>query len=882
MPQPSGSPGDIRLDPSIKSTVYHIGGVPVHFPFAPYASQLGMMNHMIRALTRAQNTMIESPTGSGKSLALLCASLAWRHSFIAKQRAMLANVEQIIMRFSLNNPMLLRSKFGKANQSDNNLSDSLGKSADKPPDTGPGQDPEATPREKGKSQEAESGEETLESLGFLRSCALAMRSETVDFILEISKTRIPDGLTDGDLEKLSSFKSAGKHVAKKPRIYFGTRTHKQVAQLVDELRRKTPYRLRTAVLGSRTQLCTHPKARRGESIDEMCKLLRDEDNCGAYSGFRRILGSNKIAAGGPMEIWDLEDIVKVGGPLTACAYYASRELATSADLVFCPYNYILDPVVRAASGIELGGNIVILDEAHNIEGAARDAGSFEVHDYQLAQLANECTRVISADILPEEHRVLRDLGDTLATWLQHDEIVYEYRDYETQTSVWPKPECSIDELLLDLALTPETIVRIKSAHAAIEEHAKEQRAQSNEMTPVDPTALQPNIQLSSGALRVVEGLLRVLEYVVSPSQFATDFRIAVERLPNPELRDFARKRKRLSMGDAPAPFVNKLAFWAMNPGVIFSEIAEQARTIVLTSGTLSPLDSYASELQVDFATKLEADHVIDASRFCAVAVEFGPSDTRLEAKYGMTDQLSFQDDMGAAIAQITARSPDGMLVFAPSYALLNKLFARWEGTGCLAEMRVHKEVFIEPQGGSREQFDKLLFAYRNHLQPEDGSPRPRRGAMMFAVYRGKVSEGIDFSDHFCRTVVNIGIPYPAYKDVKVTLKREYNDEHPELLNGKRWYEIQAFRATNQALGRCLRHKNDWGAIIMLDARFAFPPNIGKLSKWIRNHMRVFGMFGEAKMHLDAFYEARISADQAELPKKEMLDDKYDGVIVIDD
>lgn len=53
-------------------------------------------------------------------------------------------------------------------------------------------------------------------------------------------------------------------------------------------------------------------------------------------------------------------------------------------------------------------------------------------------------------------------------------------------------------------------------------------------------------------------------------------------------------------------------------------------------------------------------------------------------------------------------------------------------------------------------------------------------------------------------------------------KKKYNNTYTAsrgLLNGDKWYEIQAYRALNQALGRCLRHKNDWGALILIDSRF---------------------------------------------------------------
>lgn len=50
-----------------------------------------------------------------------------------------------------------------------------------------------------------------------------------------------------------------------------------------------------------------------------------------------------------------------------------------------------------------------------------------------------------------------------------------------------------------------------------------------------------------------------------------------------------------------------------------------------------------------------------------------------------------------------------------------------------------------------------------------------RGASLFAVCRGKVSEGMDFADAKARAVIVIGLPYPPFNDPKVMLKREYLD-----------------------------------------------------------------------------------------------------------
>ncbi len=45
-------------------------------------------------------------------------------------------------------------------------------------------------------------------------------------------------------------------------------------------------------------------------------------------------------------VWDLEDLIRFGKKKTTCPYFLARELMTSADVVFCPYNYIIDPLIR--------------------------------------------------------------------------------------------------------------------------------------------------------------------------------------------------------------------------------------------------------------------------------------------------------------------------------------------------------------------------------------------------------------------------------------------------------------------------------------------------------------------------------------------------------
>lgn len=58
----------------------------------------------------------------------------------------------------------------------------------------------------------------------------------------------------------------------------------------------------------------------------------------------------------------------------------------------------------------------------------------------------------------------------------------------------------------------------------------------------------------------------------------------------------------------------------MSPAVVFAPLAAKTHSVVLTSGTLSPLESFAGELGVAFPTRLEANHVIDMRRQVRPAV----------------------------------------------------------------------------------------------------------------------------------------------------------------------------------------------------------------------------------------------------------------------
>lgn len=50
-----------------------------------------------------------------------------------------------------------------------------------------------------------------------------------------------------------------------------------------------------------------------------------------------------------------------------CPYYVSRELHARADIIFMPYNYLLEKEQRKSlKGIQWEDSVIIFDEAHNL------------------------------------------------------------------------------------------------------------------------------------------------------------------------------------------------------------------------------------------------------------------------------------------------------------------------------------------------------------------------------------------------------------------------------------------------------------------------------------------------------------------------------------
>ena len=63
----------------------------------------------------------------------------------------------------------------------------------------------------------------------------------------------------------------------------------------------------------------------------------------------------------------LEELAARGHSTRSCAFYAARMAAAGAQLLLCPYTYLLDPLVREAVGVSVESSVVIIDEAQYVK-----------------------------------------------------------------------------------------------------------------------------------------------------------------------------------------------------------------------------------------------------------------------------------------------------------------------------------------------------------------------------------------------------------------------------------------------------------------------------------------------------------------------------------
>mmetsp|Transcript_96450 Transcript_96450/g.171491 ORF Transcript_96450/g.171491 Transcript_96450/m.171491 type:complete len:958 (+) Transcript_96450:73-2946(+) len=731
---------------------YDVAGVPVEFPYEAYECQLAYMRAVVRALDAGDNALLESPTGTGKTLCLLCAALGWRR-----------HREKLVK----------EAKISWEVQADPNA----------------------------------------------------------------PRTSVPS-------------------------IFYSSRTHTQLKQVMKELKRTT-YKPQSVVLGSRQHFCIHASVSRhsGARQNAMCRKAVDEHKCPFHVGFRKC--GSKVST----SLKDMEEIVECCKEEGVCPYFKVREDAKNAELLLLPYDYLISKQTREAMNVSMRNSILIFDEGHNIERSCEENSSIELTQIDIGGSVSEiedAVSIIEKGDLNEE--VLGDWTSDMA--LNHLNLV-------------KKKILALDSSIKNQKLSkdPASGRRVCKAQG---NHVLEIIRTGNYdgvgISVVDPQEVQHINQ-------VVKRTMGILTYGQDTSSsgglcldkidkfFSAAFKLDGEDLKQNyqvliyedfenEVAKRGSKRKMdfFTPNEVPSKdgsLPRTLCLWCFSCSMTMKEILkEEVHSVIITSGTLSPLESTAEAFGVPFPVTLENSHVINASKqLWGGVLTAGPEKVSLDASFANRSEQAYIQDLGNAVKDLASHVPDGLLLAFSSYSQKDSVLNAWRQSGQLAEMCNVKPLFEEPKSNfeTKDVMNKYNAALAN-------GPIPGRsvgGAILAAVCRGKLCEGIDFTDRQCRMVVMVGIPYPSKNDLRVMLKQDFLDLRGSEGDGRRWYTREAVRAVNQTLGRVIRHRDDFGGVVLCDARYASGSRLSGigagLSSWLRPQVSIFSSFAGALQGCQRFF-----------------------------
>jgi len=505
----------------------------------------------------------------------------------------------------------------------------------------------------------------------------------------------------------------------------------------------------------------------------------------------------------------------------------ARWAVNQAQFIVYSYHYLLDPKIAEVVSKDIARNsVVVFDEAHNIDNICIDSMSVRL----TKRLLNKCVTSIST-----LEDTIKDQKDA-----NSDKLKNEY-----------------EKLVEGLKQAQER--RDNDAHLAnpvLPDHVLQEAVPGN---------IRKAEHFAAFMRRLVEYLktrLRVQHVVQeSPAGFLSDIqrKVCIDRKPlrfcAERLASLMRSLEISHLGDySPLTVVAHFAtlvstytkgftliveptdaavtepvmhFRCLDASLSIRPVFERFQSVVITSGTLSPLDMYPRIL--DFHPVIMSSFTMTLARQCILpmVVARGNDQVALTSKFEARDDTAVIRNYGSLLSETAAIVPDGVVCFFTSYLYMENVVAAWYDQGVIDQIQKHKLLFIETQDAA-----ETSLALLNYIKAcENG-----RGAVLLSVARGKVSEGVDFDHHLGRCVLMFGIPYVYTQSRILKARLEYLRDQFQIREND-FLTFDAMRHAAQCVGRVMRGKTDYGIMVFADKRFARNDKKGKLPKWIQEHLR---------------------------------------------
>ncbi|KAJ8440039.1 hypothetical protein Cgig2_020527 [Carnegiea gigantea] len=817
------------------------------FPYKPYSIQLDFMNSLYQFLDHGGISMLESPTGTGKTLSIICSALQW---------------------------LVDRRKDWKLRKGDKCPSD------DEPDwmrDFVVNKDDPL----QGKKSGVQPKKKLIEAKR--RTGCVDLFSGKIEGGNHDRIEKEKDGLVELDDEEflMEEYESEGDEEGGKSKrkgngfsisssseeedelncegeeslkVYFCSRTHSQLSQFIKELR-KTVFgsELKVVSLGSRKNLCVNEDVLRlgnPTSINERCLELQKSKKNGG-SKIKKLQPGGRIrrteaSSGCPMlrkqklqkefvseisqqEPLDIEDLVHLGHQLGTCPYYGSRRMAPAADLIVLPYQSLLSKSSRESLGLNLKNSVIIIDEAHNLADSLIGMYDAKITSSQLENVHQNLQKYLGkfySRLGPGNRRyiqILMLLTRALLQAIVHGEATAHSVATSCATEKAPQAEApsessvAINDFLFSLNIDNINLVKVV-------DYVK----QSNIMHKVsgygDKYAFlekqNPDGSISKDGRSTLSGFQALLDMLLSLTNKNVDGRIVISR-----------------MGSTGSGGEEGFIKYVMLTGEkIFSEIANQAHAVILAGGTLQPIEETRERLfpwlPPDHLHFFSCGHIVPPESILPIAVSRGPSGLPFDFSYTSRSSSKMIEELGLLLCNVVAVVPEGIVVFFSSFEYEGKVHDAWKSSGILQRITRRKHVFREPR--SSADVDAVLNKYKETIHTlANSNPKGQtcqNGAVLFAVVGGKISEGINFSDGMGRCIVMVGLPYPSPSDVELierikhmeglsntsscySLQLPINDSYKSIevqsgfdilrrckRRGKEYYENLCMKAVNQSIG----------------------------------------------------------------------------------
>ena len=461
-------------------------------------------------------------------------------------------------------------------------------------------------------------------------------------------------------------------------------------------------------------------------------------------------------------VYTLADLRAVGRKKGWCPYFTARRSMAAATVIVFNYQYLLDPKVAAMVSRDLEKEcVVVFDEAHNIDNVCVEAlsvalreGTLDAADRNVRRLraAVERTKEVDADRLRAEY-------DRLVAGLRALGPPADARR--------ANPLPAGEEWLANPAVPADVLVEAVPGNIRRAEHFVaflrrlvaylSSRLNSAVVEQQSPAAFLAHLQ---GALGVDAKTLRFCYDRLASLLKTLEISDTDDFTPIHLVADFATLVGTYTRGfavivepvDDRAPGVRDpvIQLACLDASLAVRPVFARFRTVVITSGTLSPLDLYPRILDFRPVSIRSLEMTLTRECLCPAVLARAGDQAPLSTKFDMRGDPAVVRGYGRMLVDLAGAVPDGLVAFFVSYSYMDAAVAAWHDAGILAELSARKLVFVETA-----DVVETSLALDNYRRACDCG----RGAVFLSVARGKVAEGIDFDRHYGRCVVMIGVPY---------------------------------------------------------------------------------------------------------------------------